>query len=89
MEQIPFPKNCTDEEYSPDRLWMKGNPPACPFCKDCPGNSKQELVGHSFNARVEPTGTLICAFRYQRTGRTVSLLPVFLLTHRHGEVQSL
>ena len=89
--QLLFPTDCTSAEYLKGKLWLTVDPPACPFCKAPSGDSKQEpcgLVRHGFYDRVEPEGTRIRRFRCPSTGRTVSLLPAFLLSHRRGRVKS-
>ena len=88
--QLLFPRDCTSEEYLKGKIWLKVDPPACPFCKAPSGDGKPEpcgLIRHGVYARVEPEGTLIRRFRCPRTGRTVSLLPTFLLSHCRGRVK--
>lgn len=91
MAQLLFPIECTSEEYLNGQLWLKASRPACPFCKEPSGNDRKQacqLLRHGYYERVEPKGIRICRLRCPASGRTLSLLPEFLLSNRRGLVQA-
>ncbi|MDE0104031.1 MAG: hypothetical protein OXN89_16790 [Bryobacterales bacterium] len=81
--QMFYEVSCTSSEYVKRKLWLYATAPECPWCAASEGCS---LRGNGFYSRVEPAGTRIRRFLCRTVGRTVSLLPLCLASHKTGSV---
>ena len=72
--------NLTAEEYVKQEEWRNATAPKCPYHKD----GGCELVAHGSYGRVSPQGLRVKRFLCPDSGRTVSLLPVFMAARLTG-----
>lgn len=78
--QFVDPTDLTAEEYVKQKAWKNATPPDCPYHPD----GGDELVPHGSYGRVSPQGLRVKRFLCPGTGRTVSLLPVFMAARLTG-----
>ena len=73
----------TAEEYLTRQEWWRATPPPCPYH----AHGGCQLRPHGSYARVVPKGLRVRRFVCPDSGRTVSLLPVFLAARLTGTLQ--
>ena len=78
--QLRFGTDFSPEEYVARQGWRDASPPLCPFHP----RGRCQLAGHGTYERQTPAGVRVRRFRCPRSGRTVSLLPDWLASHRPG-----
>ena len=70
----------TAKEYVKRKAWKSATAPECPYHP----HGGCELVAHGSYGRVSPQGLRVQRFLCPETGRTVSLLPVFMAARLTG-----
>lgn len=81
--QILFQPKGTDEQYRTRNEWNTIRPPPCKWCQ--PGRC--QLAFHGTYLRKRPKGIRIRRFRCRKTGRTISMLPIFMAARMMGTLQ--